>query len=50
MIIELSRIAIVRQGMAQESIGQGDYMYKAPNWEEEREKLLRRLNRFVVFS
>ncbi len=45
-LVELCRIAIERQAMKHEAVGQGDYSYTAPNWEAEREKILKNLLHF----
>jgi len=42
VIIELVRLALERTAMQQEDVA-GEYSYKAPEWETERARLLRRL-------
>ncbi len=47
VVLELVRLALSRQAMLKESIGQGDYSFTAPeSWEQLREELIRRLERF----
>ncbi|KKN48918.1 hypothetical protein LCGC14_0648160 [marine sediment metagenome] len=49
ILLELIRLAMDRQAMKSESVGQSDYIYKAPeDWEREREKILAKLNHFVI--
>ena len=49
ILLELCRISVERQVMKQESVGQQDYSYKAPNnWEEERERVLSKLQHFLI--
>lgn len=50
VLIELVRVGLERQVMIRESVGQGDYAYEAPNWEDVRRQLYTRLRPFAVVS
>lgn len=51
ILVELCRISIERQIMKKETVGQQDYSYVAPDdWEKEREKVLSKLQHFVIIG
>ncbi len=51
VLLELCRISLERRAMLKESVGQSDYTFETPkDWEKERERLLSKLDHFLLVA